>query len=362
MDYPTDATLITLFEQQVARTPDALALQFGPRTLSYRELNERANQLAHYLRSVGVSSECFVGVCMERSLELVIALYGILKAGAAYVPLDPDYPQERLAHMLQDAAIDTLLCQARLADQLPAHQARTISLDTDWDTLAISAGPRNNPPLAARPDNAAYVIFTSGSTGRPKGVINEHRGICNRLLWMQDEYQLNGTDRVLQKTPFSFDVSVWEFFWPLQTGASLIVAEPGGHRDTAYLAELMRTGGITTLHFVPSMLRSSSRTRRPATALHLSGSSAAAKRWPAISSSVSSVASMQSCTIFTDRRRQQSTLRTGSVSVTATARPYRSADPSPTRRLYSRRERRIAASGPARRTLDRRRAGCTWLS
>ena len=193
---------------------------------------------------------------MERSIEMVVALYGILKAGGAYVPLDPDYPSQRIAHMLEDAEIGLLLSQAHLSEQIPRCDARVINLGIGLETLAIAKHSIDNLPLAAQPDNAAYVIFTSGSTGRPKGVLNEHRGICNRLMWMQTAYRLKNTDRVLQKTPFSFDVSVWEFFWPLITGARLVIAEPGGHRDAAYLANLIQTQQITTLHFVPSMLTS----------------------------------------------------------------------------------------------------------
>ena len=255
VSYPADETLVSLFEAQVARTPEAPALIFGELTLTYAELNERANQLAHFLNSLGVRAESLIGLCMERSVDMVVGLYGILKAGAAYVPLDPEFPQERLQEMLQDARVGLVLCQSQLTARLPAHSARTIKLNIGWDAIAIANFPRSNPRLMAKPESAAYVIYTSGSTGRPKGVVNEHRGICNRLLWMQDRYGLTADDRVLQKTPFSFDVSVWEFFWPLQTGASLVLAAPGGHRDARYLANLIREQAVTTLHFVPSMLR-----------------------------------------------------------------------------------------------------------
>ena len=189
---------------------------------------------------------------MERSLEMVIALYGILKAGGAYVPLDPEYPPDRVAFMLKDTQVPVLLTQERLVPGLPEHGAQVICLDSDWE--AIASESVDNPTSGALAENLAYVIYTSGSTGRPKGVMNTHRGILNRLLWMQDTYQLDSNDRVLQKTPFSFDVSVWEFFWPLLVGARLIVARPGGHRDSGYLV-LIAEQGITTLHFVPSMLQ-----------------------------------------------------------------------------------------------------------
>jgi len=246
-------TLHALFEMQAERTPDHVALVFKQQTLTYAEFNRRANQLAHHLRGMGVGPEVLVAVCMERSLELVVALYAVVKAGGAYVPIDPDYPQERVAFMLEDAGAPVLLTQAGLLGRLPGHKGRVVCLDADWERIARE--DMANPDSATAADNLAYVIYTSGSTGKPKGAMNTHRGICNRLLWMQDQYGLREADKVLQKTPFSFDVSVWEFFWPLLTGAQLVVAEPGGHRDAAYLVNLIREQGITVLHFVPSMLR-----------------------------------------------------------------------------------------------------------
>jgi amino acid adenylation domain-containing protein len=252
VDYPGDACLHGLFEEQAKRTPDAVAVEFQGSQLSYRELNERANQLGHYLRGAGVGADTLVGVCMERSLEMVVALYGVLKAGGAYVPIDPEYPPERVAFMLEDADVGVLLTQTRLASMLPRYQGRVVSVDGEWEQIARHDVA--NPAKETGPKNLAYMIYTSGSTGRPKGAMNTHRGICNRLLWMQDRYGLTAADKVMQKTPFSFDVSVWEFFWPLLVGARLVVAEPGGHRDPAYLVKLIRAQGITVLHFVPSML------------------------------------------------------------------------------------------------------------
>ncbi len=253
VDYPQDVCLHQLFEAQAARTPDAVALVFEDRQLTYRELDERANQLAHHLRSLGVGTETFVGICLERSIEMVVGLYGTMKAGAVYVPIDPTYPQDRLTFMLQDANTPVLLTQEKLAAKLPPHQAKTVCLDSEWPVIARQSTA--SPNIALTPDNLAYMIYTSGSTGKPKGAMNTHRGICNRLLWMQDAYQLKADDRVMQKTPFSFDVSVWEFFWPLLAGARLVVARPEGHRDAAYLVELINAQQITTLHFVPSMLQ-----------------------------------------------------------------------------------------------------------
>ncbi len=184
--------------------------------------------MAHYLVSLGVGREDLVGICMERSLELVVGLLGILKAGAAYVPLDPEYPAERLAFMLSDARPPVLVTLRELAEQLPAHSACVVRLDADW--LRIAGMPTSRLD-AGRPSDLAYVIYTSGSTGQPKGVMNEHGAVVNRLCWMQAEYGLAPRDSVLQKTPFSFDVSVWEFFWPLMAGARLVMARPGGQQQ-----------------------------------------------------------------------------------------------------------------------------------
>ncbi|WP_164021375.1 non-ribosomal peptide synthetase [Pyxidicoccus trucidator] len=251
--YPRELSLHALIEAQVARTPDAEALRFEGETLTYAQLDARANQLAWHLRSLGVGPESLVGVCLERSLEMVVALLGVLKSGAAYVPMDPAYPRERLAWMLEDTAAPVLLTSQRLVPVLPPHSARVVCLDSQWPDVALH--PASRPAPLAGPEALAYVIFTSGSTGRPKGAMNAHAGVVNRLLWMQQEYGLTAADTVLQKTPFSFDVSVWEFFWPLMTGARLVLARPGGHQDPAYLVRLMADERVTTTHFVPSMLR-----------------------------------------------------------------------------------------------------------
>ncbi len=266
--YPPMLCLHQLIEAQIQRSADAVAVSFGDAQVSYAALHHRANQLAHYLQRLGVGPEICVGVCLERSLELVIALLGILKAGGAYVPLDPSYPPERLHMMIEDARpliVLTRQSSGYAGQQSPAEQpaspfslqgfgAQVIDLEAAWPTIAHERG--DTPPSRVQPDNLAYVIFTSGSTGRPKGAMNTHRAICNRLQWMQATYQLEASDSVVQKTPFSFDVSVWEFFWPLMTGARLIVAQPGGHQDAAYLLRLINTAQATTLHFVPSMLQS----------------------------------------------------------------------------------------------------------
>ena len=250
--FPRDRCLHELIEEQVERAPDAVALAFEDMQLTYRQLNESANQLARHLQGLGVGPDTLVGICVERSLEMVVGLLGILKAGGAFVPLDPEYPKERLAFMLEDAGSPVLLTQAHLTASLPALHSRIVRLDADWPLIAEESA--DHVASFARAEHLAYMIYTSGSTGRPKGAMNTHVAIVNRLLWMQDTYRLTPSDRVLQKTPFSFDVSVWEFFWPLLTGATLVVALPGGHKDGAYLANLIRKEKITTIHFVPSML------------------------------------------------------------------------------------------------------------
>ncbi|MGI5452417.1 amino acid adenylation domain-containing protein [Streptomyces sp. CA-249302] len=243
-------TLVGPIESRAVATPDATALVYGDISLTYAELNARANQLAHHLQSVGARPGAVVAVSVPRSPELVVALLAVLKAGAAYLPLDPDYPAQRLAYMLQDAAPVCAITDR--AGRLPEDTGTPL---VPLDGLDVSSYLRVNPPRALTPRHPAYVIYTSGSTGRPKGVVVPHRAIDNRLRWMQHEYGLTAQDRVLQKTPSSFDVSVWEFFWPLREGAALVVAEPGGHKDPAYLARLIREQAVTTCHFVPSMLQ-----------------------------------------------------------------------------------------------------------
>jgi amino acid adenylation domain-containing protein len=241
-----------LFAAQVARTPGAPAVSFAGESLTYAGLDQRANRLAHHLRALGVGPESLVGICAERSLEMVVGLLAILKAGGAYVPLDPDLPRERLGVVLEDARIAILLTQERLLPRLPESGATVLLLDTPKPGDATV--PVAPSPVEASGDGLAYVIFTSGSTGRPKGAMNTHRAVVNRLLWMQSAYRLSASDAILQKTPFGFDVSVWELFWPLATGARLVMALPGGHQDPDYLAATIASEGITTLHFVPSML------------------------------------------------------------------------------------------------------------
>ncbi|MGB6030458.1 MAG: amino acid adenylation domain-containing protein, partial [Rhodanobacter sp.] len=257
VDYPAGQCIHELIEAQVARTPQAIAVSHEGATLSYAGLNERANRLAHHLRASGVRPDQRVAICAERSLELVVGLLAILKAGAAYVPLDPEYPPERLAWMLQDCAPAMLLTQQALVSRLAPLAPAVPPLALDQAAPAWAECEASNPLAAANglhDRHLAYVIYTSGSTGLPKGAMNEHRGVVNRLRWMQEMFAVDARDVVLQKTPCSFDVSVWEFFLPLMSGARLVMARPGGHRDPAYLADTIRREQVSTIHFVPSML------------------------------------------------------------------------------------------------------------
>ncbi|MER7577014.1 amino acid adenylation domain-containing protein [Streptomyces sp. NPDC126514] len=262
-EVPGPHTLHGRFEEHAARTPHQVCLVVDgpagpdgqPRTeeLTYRELDRRATALAGRLRGAGVGPGTVVAVCAERSAALVAALLGVLKAGGAYLPLDPDNPAERLAGLLADAAPPVLLAADAVHGRLPQppEGTRVLSLD---DPELWRPDPAAPPAPHIAPDDPAYVIFTSGSTGRPKGVICTHRGIHNRLDWMQRAHPLHADDAVLQKTPTGFDVSVWELFWPLREGARLVMARPGGHRDGGYLRDAVRRHAVTTVHFVPSML------------------------------------------------------------------------------------------------------------
>ncbi|WP_342653063.1 non-ribosomal peptide synthase/polyketide synthase [Pseudomonas sp. F3-2] len=246
-----DCVVHRVFERLAQQHPDREALRCGDQVLTYRQLDQRANQLAHYLRGQGVGRESLVGVAALRSIEMVVALYAVVKAGAAYVPLDPEYPLDRLRYMLEDAGIALLLSHDAVIDDLPGVDGLQV---LNLDRLDIADQPTTAPNVEIHPEQLAYMIYTSGSTGKPKGAGNTHAALFNRLAWMQDAYALDASDAVLQKTPFSFDVSVWEFFWPLMVGARLVMAQPGDHRDPALLTALIEQNRISTLHFVPSML------------------------------------------------------------------------------------------------------------
>jgi amino acid adenylation domain-containing protein len=257
VSYPRDERLDGLIAAQTERTPERIALVYGSGHLSYAGLARRVDALAARLRALGVGPEVRVGVCAERSAALVIGLRAVIEAGGAYVPLDPEYPPERLAYIVEDAAAPVVLTTRELLERLPGLAGggtEVVLLDTPAREAAapvLDAGPSPGRTASA----LAYTIYTSGSTGRPKGAMNAHAGIVNRLLWMRDEYRIGDGDRVLQKTPFSFDVSVWELFLPSLAGATLVMARPGGHQEPVYLVETIEREAITTVHFVPSMLQ-----------------------------------------------------------------------------------------------------------
>ncbi|SDU98657.1 non-ribosomal peptide synthetase [Pseudomonas mucidolens] len=239
-------------EQLNRQTCERTALVWQDGSLTYAQLHSQANRLAHYLRDKGVGPDVCVAIAAERSPQLVIGLLAILKAGGAYVPLDPDYPRERLAYMLKDSGAHLLLTQSSLLEQLPVAEGVCVIA---MDSLKLDNWPTQAPGLHLNGDNLAYVIYTSGSTGQPKGVGNTHAALAERLQWMQATYQLDETDVLLQKAPISFDVSVWECFWPLITGCRLVLAGPGEHRDPHRIARLVQEHAVTTLHFVPPLLQ-----------------------------------------------------------------------------------------------------------
>ncbi|MBB5360924.1 amino acid adenylation domain-containing protein, partial [Rhodanobacter sp. ANJX3] len=253
--YPTDVSIHALIEAQVQRTPEAIAVRHEDGNLTYTELNRRANRLAHRLVAHGVGPDRIVAVCAERGVPMVISLLAILKAGGAYLPLDPSLPTERLRQVLDDASPAWMLVDG--VGETALAELGSTAHRVHLDQAPWTDGPTHDPQIAgASAGQLAYVIYTSGSTGRPKGVMNEHGALVNRLTWMQSAYGLDHTDIVIQKTPFSFDVSVWEFFWPLLAGASLAVPPPELHKDAPRLAAWMRQWQVTTAHFVPSMLAS----------------------------------------------------------------------------------------------------------
>lgn len=247
------ACLHQLFEAQATRSPAAVAVEFEGEELTYEELNRRANQAAHRLAGLGIAPEDLIGIAAERSAELVVGLLGILKAGAGYVPLDGALPAARLSAIMADTGIKALVGRAAQLERLPSAGIPTVRLDAD--RALLDALPRHNPDIAVKPHNVAYVIYTSGSTGRPKGIQVEHRSILNRLLWTIEAHGFSAQDRFLQKTPISFDASIWELFVPLFIGARLVLARPDGHQDPRYLARVIEEREVTVLQVVPSMLR-----------------------------------------------------------------------------------------------------------
>jgi amino acid adenylation domain-containing protein len=252
VDYQRNLCLHELFEMQVDRAPDAACLIGDDVLLTYRELDQRANQLAHHLRRGGIGRETRVGILMERSAEQAVALLGVLKAGACYVPLDPDFPRERLHYLLDDAKVALILTQARLANELLSGHPGVLCLDDCAAELERESAAR--PATTATSDNLAYVIYTSGSTGRPKGAMLQHNTIVNCLEWMQRTYQLDEADRFVFKTTLNFDPSVWEFFWPLMVGAQVILVRPEAQSNPALLVATIVRHEATVVYLVPSLL------------------------------------------------------------------------------------------------------------
>ncbi|WP_196137573.1 non-ribosomal peptide synthetase [Aliikangiella sp. G2MR2-5] len=246
-----------LFEAQAEKNPEHTAVIFEGQKLTYGELNRAANRLARYLLLTGVESDSFVGIYLQRSIDMVVSILGILKTGAAYVPIDPSVPKTRLDYVVGDTELKSLLTSQNLSSgigdiagcsivELDSEQFRASLQNLSGDNI------KQNAHLTSR--SLAYVIYTSGSTGQPKGVMVEHQALVNRIQWMQNEYQLSSSDNVLQKTPYTFDVSVWEFIWTLGFGATLVIAKPEGHKDPLYLGQLIDAEKVTVMHFVPSML------------------------------------------------------------------------------------------------------------
>jgi amino acid adenylation domain-containing protein len=248
--HATDVAVPELIARRARESAGAPAVRFRDRQLTYAELDAEANRMAHELCGLGIEPGAVVGVCLPRGLELVPVLLGVQRAGAAYLPMDGADPPARLRHLLETAGARLVLTNGDLAGRVPRDAAPVMTLEE----LDLEARPGTPAGVPIRPDDLAYVIYTSGSTGQPKGVGVPHRGLVNRLLWMQEAFGLGPGDRVLQKTPYTFDVSVWEFFWPLLAGACLVVADPEGHRDAGYLVDVIERERITTIHFVPPML------------------------------------------------------------------------------------------------------------
>lgn len=247
-----DTTLHKLFEEQVEVSNDSIALQFESETLNYGELNKKANQLAHLLNKSGIGPDTPVGVLTSRSFEMIIAILAVLKSGGAYIPFDPEYPMKRLQYMIENSGVKFILTRKREVSSFSELNATTFCID---DPSWLNDQPAVNLNIEIQPSNLSYIIYTSGSTGNPKGAMNTHLAAVNRLLWMKEELKLKREDVFIQKTPFSFDVSVWELFLPLILGSRMVIAKPGGHRDPDYLLDLIHKEKISIIHFVPSMLR-----------------------------------------------------------------------------------------------------------
>jgi len=245
--YPKDKTVVQLFEEQVEKTPENIAVIFEDKQLTYKELNARVNALAHKLRDLGVGPDDYVCIISERSLEMIIGIYGIIKAGGAYVPVDPMHPKERINYILEDCHSKVVLTyQTEVETSIPIINLEETET---WE------GVSENPIHVNKPGDLLYCIYTSGTTGKPKGVMIEHNGLINRIIWMQNRYPLNEYDVILQKTMYTFDVSVWEILWWSFVGAKVVMLKPKGEKDPDTIIQAIKKYEVTTMHFVPSMLK-----------------------------------------------------------------------------------------------------------
>ncbi|MCZ8287473.1 amino acid adenylation domain-containing protein, partial [Microcystis sp. LE19-59.1C] len=253
VDYPANKCIHQLFEEQVERTPNAVAVTYENESLTYRELNNRANQLAHYLRKLGVKPDTLAGICVERSLEMMVGLLGILKAGGAYVPLDPEYPQERLSFMLEDSQVKVLVTQAKLVKSIPEHQAQLICLDTEWEKIAQNI--TSNPESVAKPENLIYIIYTSGSTGKPKGVLVNHSNVVRLFAATDAWYNFSSQDVWSLFHSYAFDFSVWEMWGALLYGGRLVVVPYLVTRSPEAFYQLLCQEKVTILNQTPTAFR-----------------------------------------------------------------------------------------------------------
>lgn len=251
-DFPRNKSIVDLFESQLLKTPSNVAIRIGEETLSYKELNVRVNQFANYLNKKGVQQEDIVGLFLERSFDMMITILGVIKAGASYLPIDPNYPRERIEYILFDAVPKVIICEASNRTHFEKFSGEIILIDHEKNNIQKESS--QNPNYRINPNNLLNIIYTSGSTGFPKGVMNQHNGLVNRLLWAKEFFNVSEKDTFLQKTTYCFDVSVWELLLPLISGAKLVFANVGGEKDSQYLKNIIETNGITTIHFVPSML------------------------------------------------------------------------------------------------------------
>ncbi|MCX8132087.1 MAG: amino acid adenylation domain-containing protein [Clostridia bacterium] len=251
-EYPEEKVIYEFFEEHALKNPDDIAASFGDKQLTYKELNEKANQIARILCEKGMGQESIIGILLERSLEMIIGIMAVVKAGGAYLPIDPHNPQDRINYILEDSNVSLLLSHKKFSDIHVGEKIEKIYLEDE----ALYTGDKSNLAGKADPHGLAYVIYTSGSTGKPKGTLIEHHSLVNRLNWMQKMYPLIKSDTILQKTPYTFDVSVWEMFWWAMQGAKVCFLEPGAEKDPGKIVKAIEENMITVMHFVPSMLNS----------------------------------------------------------------------------------------------------------